>query len=83
MGDYFFYCRDRDGSAELRDRLVEEHWAFMDRFADQMIARGPTLTDDGETATGSLHIVDLPDPTTVTTFGYGNRTISPESTVPW
>jgi hypothetical protein len=55
--DYFFYCRDRDGAGQLRDRIVEEHWAFMDRFADGMIARGPTLTDDLEDATGSVHIV--------------------------
>ena len=33
----------------------------MDGFADAMIARGPTLTPDRKTATGSLHIVDLPD----------------------
>jgi hypothetical protein len=32
----------------------------MDRFADGMVARGPTLGDDRETWTGSLHIVDLP-----------------------
>ena len=32
----------------------------MDRFADGMIARGPTLGADRETWTGSLHIVDLP-----------------------
>lgn len=33
----------------------------MDRFADRMTARGPTLAGDRETWTGSLHIVDLPD----------------------
>ena len=33
----------------------------MDRFAAGMTARGPTLAADGETWTGSLHIVDLPD----------------------
>jgi hypothetical protein len=32
----------------------------MDRFADDMIARGPTLATDRATWTGSLHIVDLP-----------------------
>ncbi|MEU8817303.1 YciI family protein [Actinoplanes sp. NPDC048796] len=58
--DFFFYCWDRDGTGELRQRLVEEHWAFMDRYADGMIARGPTLTDDLDGATGSVHIVDLP-----------------------
>ncbi len=32
----------------------------MDKFADGMIARGPTLAADRATWTGSLHIVDLP-----------------------
>ena len=32
----------------------------MDRFADGMTARGPTLGPDRETWTGSVHIVDLP-----------------------
>ena len=32
----------------------------MDGFADEMIARGPTLGADRATWTGSLHIVDLP-----------------------
>ena len=32
----------------------------MDRFAESMIARGPTLDTDRETATGSLHVLALP-----------------------
>jgi hypothetical protein len=32
----------------------------MDRFADGMVARGPTLGPDRATWTGSLHIVNLP-----------------------
>src|SRR5262245_21848621 len=32
----------------------------MDGFADTMIARGPTLAPDRETATGSLHVLGLP-----------------------
>ncbi len=59
--EYFFYCRDRRGSMALRRELAEEHWSFMDRYADAMIARGPTLTADGSAATGSVHFVDLPD----------------------
>jgi uncharacterized protein len=59
--EFFVYCRDKPGTARLREELSEAHWAYMDRFADAMIARGPTLTPDRETATGSLHIVDLPD----------------------
>jgi uncharacterized protein len=31
----------------------------MDRFAESMVARGPTLDTDRETATGSLHVLAL------------------------
>jgi uncharacterized protein len=54
--------RDRPGSLALRDELLEEHWSYMDGYAAEMIARGPTLAGDGYTPTGSVHIVDLPDP---------------------
>ena len=33
----------------------------MDRFADRLVARGPTLSADGETHTGSVHIVSAAD----------------------
>jgi uncharacterized protein len=46
-------------AAEPDSALTEEHWSYMDRFADGMIARGPTLTADRATWTGSVHILDL------------------------
>jgi hypothetical protein len=67
---FFAYHRDRPGSALLRDELVEKHWSYMDRYQAQLIARGPTLTDDGETATGSVHIVDLPHPAAARAFAF-------------
>jgi uncharacterized protein len=59
--DFFVYSRDVAGTA-LRDddELLEEHWSYMDAFAESMIARGPTLTADREAATGSLHVLELP-----------------------
>jgi uncharacterized protein len=68
--EFFSYHRDRRGSAILRDELAEKHWSYMDRYQAQMIARGPTLTDDGETATGSVHIVDLPHPAAGRAFAF-------------
>jgi uncharacterized protein len=68
--EYFFYCRDRPGSRALRSELTEAHWAFMDRYAEAMIARGPTLTADGTAATGSMHIVDLPDSAAAHEFAF-------------
>ncbi|GII52110.1 hypothetical protein Pth03_04990 [Planotetraspora thailandica] len=68
--EFFNYHRDRPGSSALRDELLEEHWSYMDRFATEMIARGPTLAADGDTATGSVHILDLPDPATARAFAF-------------
>ncbi|MEW2355275.1 YciI family protein [Spirillospora sp. NPDC029432] len=68
--EFFCYHRDRPGSMALRRELQEEHWSYMDRFEKEMIARGPTLVDDGETATGSVHIVDLADPAAARAFAF-------------
>ena len=67
--EFFCYHRDRPGSTPLRNRMVEEHWSYMDQFAATMIARGPTFADDG-TLSGSVHILDLPDPTAARTFAF-------------
>jgi uncharacterized protein YciI len=60
--DFFVLSRavSADAAGEDARALTEEHWSYMDRFADRMIARGPTLAADRETWTGSLHILDLP-----------------------
>jgi uncharacterized protein YciI len=42
------------------DALNVRHWAYLDRFADRLTARGPTLAPDRETWTGSMHVLDLP-----------------------
>ncbi|MEU9593561.1 YciI family protein [Streptomyces sp. NPDC048193] len=68
--EFLCYHRDRPGSAALRDELTEEHWSSMDRYAKEMIARGPTFAGDGDTPTGSLHIVDLPDPAAARAFAF-------------
>jgi len=70
--EFFCYHRDRAGSMALRDDLREEHWSYMDQYAAAMIARGPTLAGDGEsvTATGSVHIVDLPGPAAARAFAF-------------
>jgi len=68
--EFFCYHRDRRDSAALRRELLEEHWSYMDRFADRMIARGPTFAPDGATLTGSVHIVDLADAAAARAFAF-------------
>ncbi|MCX3288596.1 YciI family protein [Streptomyces sp. NEAU-H22] len=68
--EFFCYHRDRPGSLPLREELGEAHWAYMDRYEAELIARGPTFADDGETPTGSVHIVDLPDAAAARAFAF-------------
>jgi uncharacterized protein YciI len=68
--EFLCYHRDRTGSDPVRDAFVEAHWSYMDRFAEQMVARGPTLTEDGEFATGSIHVLNLPGPAEARAFAF-------------
>ena len=68
--EFFCYHRDWPGSVPLRHELVEEHWAYMDQYATEMIARGPTFAADEETPTGSVHIVGLPDSAAARAFAF-------------
>jgi uncharacterized protein YciI len=58
--EFLVYSRAAPGADEPDPGLTEAHWAYMDQFADGMIARGPTLAPDRETWTGSVHILALP-----------------------
>lgn len=64
--EFFCYHRDRPGSLPLREKLVEEHWSYMDRF--ELIARGPTFA--GDVLTGSVHVVGLPDAAAARAFAF-------------
>ncbi|GAB3399486.1 YciI family protein [Flindersiella endophytica] len=68
--EFFCYHRVRPGSLALREELWERHWSYMDRYADGMIARGPTFSPDGETFTGSVHVVDLADAGAARAFAF-------------
>lgn len=42
----------------------------MDQYAKEMIVRGPTFADDGDTLTGSVHLLDLPGPAAARAFAF-------------
>jgi uncharacterized protein YciI len=67
---FFFYCRDRANAGAKRRALLKDHWAFMRRYVDTMIARGPTMSADGKSVTGSMHMVDLPDANAARIFAH-------------
>ncbi|GAA3265114.1 YciI family protein [Streptomyces lavendulae] len=68
--EFFCYHRDRPASVALRNELREQHWSYMDRYAKELIARGPTLTSASNAPTGSVHIIDLPDPGAARAFAF-------------
>jgi uncharacterized protein YciI len=56
-----FLVHGRDGSAfdyGHSDRH-KAHQAYMDAWSSHLIARGPTLTPDGEDHTGSVHVIEV------------------------
>ncbi|WP_405749278.1 YciI family protein [Streptomyces sp. NBC_00012] len=58
---FYVHAQDKPGVADQLLEFAEEHWSYMDRFDGRLILRGPTLSDDGEEHTGSVHIVDFAD----------------------
>ena len=77
--EFFCYHRDRPGSLRLREEMLQRHWAYMDGYADAMIARGPTYAvqaqDDEDAApTGSVHILSLADPAAARAFVFDEPT---------
>jgi uncharacterized protein YciI len=67
--EFFVLGRDHAGFADDDPELDEAHWAYLDDYADRLIARGPTLSDAGE-HTGSVHIVRLADHATAIAFAH-------------
>lgn len=68
--DFLVHSRARSAASLSApdEELNERHWSYMDRFADGMTARGPTLAPDRETWTGSMHVVALPSVAAVEAF---------------
>ncbi|MDX3605211.1 MULTISPECIES: YciI family protein [Streptomyces] len=66
---FYVYAEDRPDVADQLTELSEEHWSYMDRFDSRLMLRGPTVSDDGEEHTGSVHVVDLADRAAAERFG--------------
>jgi uncharacterized protein len=58
---YALLLFDREGAAELRQRVRPEHKAYLAQVADRIAFAGPLLTDDGVTMIGSLLVIDFAD----------------------
>jgi uncharacterized protein YciI len=67
---FFVYGLDRENVGAQLLELAEAHWSYIDAFAERLVVRGPTLTDDGTAHSGSLHVLELPDRAAVEHFAF-------------
>jgi uncharacterized protein YciI len=58
---FIVQCDDVADSEALRAPLRQAHRDYLDERADRVIARGPLMTDDGETIVGSACLLDVAD----------------------
>ncbi|MGB1288093.1 MAG: YciI family protein [Aggregatilineales bacterium] len=66
---FVILCEDKDDSLALRQETHDIHLEHIKAYDAQVIAGGPTLTDDDEpTANGTVIIVDMPDRAAVEKF---------------
>jgi uncharacterized protein YciI len=85
---FFVYGIDAEGVDGQLDELSEAHWAYMDQFAEQLVARGPTLSRDGTAHTGSIHILEAADLRAARRFAFEEpfsraRLYSAVTVTPW
>lgn len=51
------FCVDKPGDDSARQSVLETHRAYLKTQADKIVMSGATLSDDGETMTGSCFII--------------------------
>ena len=67
---FLIYGRDGADFDDGQHSLHEVHQAYMDQWVSQLVARGPTLSENGSRHTGSVHVLDTPDPQVAQRFAF-------------
>ena len=68
---YLVYCVDKSDSAETRKRTRDEHLDYLQTRSEIVLA-GAAQSDEGETAHGSVFIVNVADRAGATAFSDGD-----------
>jgi uncharacterized protein YciI len=58
---FFVRCVDKPKHQDVRLANRAQHVEFLKANIDKVLIGGPTLTDDGQSMTGSVLVFDLPD----------------------
>ncbi len=85
---FFIFCNDKPDHQAVRKDNREAHLAYLDKFRDQVVVVGPTLTDDQGGMNGSVLLMDFTDRDAVDAFlagdPYGQAGLFDSVTVrPW
>ncbi len=65
---FVIVATDKPNSAHIRQAARPAHLEYAERFGEQIVAAGATLTDDGHAMTGSFLLVDMADRAAVDEF---------------
>ena len=63
---------DKAGAGQIRTDNRPQHLEYLSSFGDSIVAGGATLSEDGESATGSFLLVDMADRAAVDAFAAGD-----------
>lgn len=69
---YIIDCVDKPGSAAIRAANRADHLAYLEALGDRLHAAGPTVSEDGQSMTGSLLIIEFPDRAEAESFCAGD-----------
>ncbi len=58
---FVIHSVDKPGHGEVRAGARPAHLEYMKNAADRLLVAGPTLSEDGESMTGSLIIIEAED----------------------
>jgi len=58
---YIIYQEDAPGSAEIRARVKQSHFDYLDKHKDILVLGGAMLGDDGVERIGSVLILNVPN----------------------
>ncbi len=58
---FFIHCTDKPGHENVRLENRPAHLGYLGGFMDQVFTAGPTLSEDSESMTGSVLIMDFID----------------------
>lgn len=69
---FFIDATDKPDSAALRASIRPDHLAFLEKNVGRIIACGAKLADDGQSAFGSIYILDVEDRASAEAFMAGD-----------